>query len=293
MGMRVDRWRWLTAVAGAGRKRRSRGREASGRPVVAMFACSTALVCMPAPASAMSGGNNAGATAAYLRAAEVFARAQAANLGASVAAMEKQVSGIASGCPSVLAGAPKGAQLSAVSGEIASAALFSSIAPDRTAILAFAGKVAALHWSDAGVAKLVREVVAEERATAKLALPDVCTDLSAWKTSGYHTLPSSTMGQTCSGKLTLHVRHLVREKDGKKIPRVTTIASATFSIDAGTRFAASVHLNNMGRRLLNAGHGRLAANLQLERELEPTQTANVHILEGGGKKNASCDSRAS
>ncbi|HXC23643.1 MAG TPA: hypothetical protein VNU28_03575 [Solirubrobacteraceae bacterium] len=167
---------------------------ASVRLLVGVVACLTVLAFASVLAGATSGRSNAGATGAYLRAADAFARAQAANVGASVAAMEKEASGIASGCPSVLAGAPKGAQLGVLGGEIASAVLFSSLAPDRKAILAFVGKVGALHWSDGTVAKLVRELAAEERASAQLALPDVCADLSAWKASGYRTLPSSTTG---------------------------------------------------------------------------------------------------
>jgi hypothetical protein len=94
--------------------------------------------------------------------------------------------------PVGVGGCAKGAQFSALGGEIASTVLFSSVAPDRKAMLAFAGKVGALHWSDATIAKLVRDVVGEERATAKLVLPDVCADLGEWKTSGYHTLSSGT-----------------------------------------------------------------------------------------------------
>jgi hypothetical protein len=133
-----------------------------------------------------------GATGVYLRAAVVFARAQAANVGASVAAMETQVSGIASGCPGALTVAPKGPQLAALKGEIAAAVLFSAIAPDRSVTLAFVSKIDALHWSSGTVATLVRELAAEERASAKLVLPNICLDLESWKTSGYHTLPSST-----------------------------------------------------------------------------------------------------
>jgi hypothetical protein len=101
---------------------------------------------------------------------------------------------MAAGCPSVLVGAPMGAQLSALGAEVALAVLFSSVAPDRSAALAFAKKITALHWSNHAVAKLVRALAAEERAAVRLALPNVCADLVSWKMSGYSTLPASTVG---------------------------------------------------------------------------------------------------
>jgi hypothetical protein len=48
-----------------------------------------------------------------------------------------------------------------------------------------------LRWSDRRLTRLVRAEVAEERAIATLALPDVCADIAAWKASGYAALPQS------------------------------------------------------------------------------------------------------
>jgi hypothetical protein len=129
----------------------------------------------------------------YLRAAEAFARVQAANVAASVAVMEKGAARIAAGCPSILVGAPQGGQLSELEGELAAAVLFSAAGPNRRAMLSFASKVDALHWSNRRIARLVRSLAAEERATAKLTLPNVCADIRVWTASGYHTLSASTL----------------------------------------------------------------------------------------------------
>ncbi len=151
-------------------------------------------MCCTVPATVMAARSDVNATVAYLRAADAFARAQTANVSVSVAAMEREASGIATGCPSVLVGAPKGDQLSALGTEVASSVLFSSVVPDRKAMLAFAGKIGTLHWSNQMVAKLMRAVVTEERVTAKLVMPDVCADLNEWRASGYSTLSMSTTG---------------------------------------------------------------------------------------------------
>jgi hypothetical protein len=180
-------------VSNTGRWSRSARCGALARLVAAVYMCLIVLICVSARANASPAQSDVGATNTYLRAAEVFAHAQEMNMGASATAMEKQVTGIVSGCPSVLVGAPKGSQFSVLTGEIASTVLFSFITPDRTAISAFTGRVENLHWSNRKIAKLVKSVIAEERAAAKLVLPDVCADLSEWKASGYQTLSLSTM----------------------------------------------------------------------------------------------------
>jgi len=152
--------------------------------------CACACLSLPVGAAAASG--DAVSTAVYLRAATGFARAQTVNLNASAAAMNHEASGIAMGCPLVLVGAPKSVQFIAVAAEVYSAVLYAGAVPDRMAALAFSGKIAALHWGNRGVAKLVRALASEERATVKLVMPNVCADLIEWKTSGYRTLSSGT-----------------------------------------------------------------------------------------------------
>lgn len=165
----------------------------SSRLAGGVVLCFALCVCGTAATTVAAAQGDAGATAVYLRAADAFARVQAANVKPSVAVMEEEAARIASGCPAVLVGAPKGGQFSLLGAEIVSAVLFSSAAPDRTAMLAFVGKIDALHWNNQTVAKLVRAVAAEERATAKLVLPDVCSDLNEWTSSGYRTLSPSTV----------------------------------------------------------------------------------------------------
>jgi hypothetical protein len=176
-----------------------RWRVPGGRNVVttgrvrSLLVAACAWACLSVPSGAIAATGDAASTAAFLHASNAFAQAQTANLNASVAAMEREASGMATGCPSVLAGAPKGAQLSALGAEVLAAVLFSFVAPDRSATIAFVKKIAALHWSSQAVAELVRALAAEERAVAKLVVPNVCADLVAWKTSGYSTLPSSAV----------------------------------------------------------------------------------------------------
>jgi hypothetical protein len=192
-------WAGLWGLAGqalgaSGRQVFARRDVGSSRLTGGLLVCATLCVCGAAPAQAVAARGNAGATATYLRAADALARVQLANVAASVAAMEREASSIASGCTAALASAPKGAQFSDLGGEIAASLLFSSIAPDRAAMLVFAEKADALHWSDRKLAGLVKGFALEEQAAAKLVLPDVCADLTEWKASDYNTLSASTTG---------------------------------------------------------------------------------------------------
>lgn len=77
-------------------------------------------------------------------------------------------------------------------GEEMSMTLFhASVAPQRVMRLRFARAVARLSWSNHKLTQLVRAQASEEATFVAVALPDVCTDIEAWKASGYATLPQS------------------------------------------------------------------------------------------------------
>jgi hypothetical protein len=131
-------------------------------------------------------------TSAYLNAQHTFARAVENQVAASVAATEAEATGIAHGCPSSLAGAPHRKQFEELAEETVAAVLFAGSKPDASAALTFVKTILRLHWSNHKIARLMQLLVAEERATVALVLPDVCTDIEAWVRSDYHTLSQGT-----------------------------------------------------------------------------------------------------
>jgi hypothetical protein len=255
----------------------SGSRSRDGRSVVATGCVWGLLVavctcgCLSVPAGAMAATGDAASTAAFLHAANAFAQAQTANLSASTAAMEREASGMTTGCPSVLVGAPKGVQLSALAAEVVSAVLFSSVVPDRSSTLAFTRKIAALHWSDRTVAKFVRALAAEERAAVGLALPNVCADLVTWKTSGYKTLPSSTVAFL---KVVEGIGNVTKGHDGKEesLEKIVFGRLRPYETPSDRQLAKRVQrLNEVGAKHLLSGYEKALSPLGKTLGLEPSE----------------------
>jgi hypothetical protein len=86
--------------------------------------------------------------------------------------------------------------------------------------------------------------------------------------------------ESCEGVLTLSVHESARGKDGKRISRVVTVGSATFSIASGKVASVTIHLTAAGRALLIRDHGRLEANLRIvENAPRSTVIKKVHLVE--------------
>jgi hypothetical protein len=147
--------------------------------------------CVPAHALASVHADDAAATHAYLRTDDAYDRSEYAEVGVSVAAIEARASEIGGECSSVLTYAPRDTAFGELGEEASTTAFFGGTASERSMRLRFAQAIEHLRWSDRRLTRLVRAEVAEERAIATLALPDVCADIVAWKTSGYAALPQS------------------------------------------------------------------------------------------------------
>ncbi len=89
---------------------------------------------------------------------------------------------------------------------------------------------------------------------------------------------------TCAGKLTL----TVMTKGGSRQPKAKLVGTGAFSLALGKVGIVRVRLNEAGRALLNAGHGRLSARLAIL-ELFPgpsqAQTETVHLAREARSSN--------
>jgi hypothetical protein len=65
--------------------------------------------------------------------------------------------------------------------------------PGASAAASFARAVSKLKWSNASLTRAVRAYARQGLTEVHTPLPDVCSDLRAWKASGYTTLPPSTV----------------------------------------------------------------------------------------------------
>jgi hypothetical protein len=157
-----------------------------------VLACVGSLF-VSAPALAAGRAGDVAATQAYLRASEVYERSASAELGADVAEVETRESEIAGACPSALTYAPRDSAFGEIGDEASTTLFDADVATMSVARLAFARTIDRLSWSDRRLTRLVRGLAAEEVAGVRLALPDVCADIEAWKASAYATLPQSSI----------------------------------------------------------------------------------------------------
>jgi hypothetical protein len=159
--------------------------------LVAMLAC----MCMPARAPA-AGPHDVRATSAYLAASALIAHSESRVLATMVAAIEARANAIAGTCPGALAFAPRDAAFGEVEEELGQTLFFAGTAPLRTELLRLARSIGGLRWGERRLTRLVRARTVEERTDAMLVLPDVCTQIEAWRASAYATVPQSVNGFT-------------------------------------------------------------------------------------------------
>jgi hypothetical protein len=162
-----------------------------GGSILGITCVASACLAAPAPALAGSSVNNAAATRVYIRADEAFWLTAYPEVGARIAAIEARESEVAGQCPSALTYAPRDAAFQELGEEMGAVEWYAGVVPMRQTLLRLARAIDGLSWSNHRLTRLVRSEVAEERADAMLILPEVCSEIEAWKASAYATLPPS------------------------------------------------------------------------------------------------------
>jgi phosphodiesterase/alkaline phosphatase D-like protein len=127
-------------------------------------------------------------------------------------------------------------------------------------------------------------LVTPKTATCRVSLASASVVTQAGGMAAIKLIWTGTAASTCSGKLTL----TVKTKGKSKRSKPTLIATGNFSLPLGKTQIARVKLNEAGRALLNAGHGRLSANLailELFPDPSPAQTETVHLAREARSSN--------
>ncbi len=158
---------------------------------VATLACAV-CACLLTPPSALAGANDVAATRAYLRASYAYDRAIDREAAVDAAAVRARAGQIAGECPSALTYAPRDAAFRELGEEITATLYGAREASTHSQALGFAGAIGHLRWSDRRLTRLVHAQAAGERASATIALPDICGDIAGWKASAYATLPPAS-----------------------------------------------------------------------------------------------------
>ena len=131
------------------------------------------------------------ATLVYLRAEIHIEHAVMTNMPASRAAVAALQRRVQSGCPNVLAHAPRSKQLADTTVAVYLSAFATVLHPDRETLEGALARIEPLRWSNGRLMRLVAQQRRLEQAEALRHEPDLCTAAREWAASSYQRLPAS------------------------------------------------------------------------------------------------------
>jgi hypothetical protein len=159
---------------------------------ISILATGLALAIAPTPALAGARARNVAATKAYIQADYALVHTARTNMKAGEAALEELRSKLGAECPMAAMASPENEAAEKLSNEVIGAMSTVFIRADVQAVGDFANTVGSLHWSNQKLTRKVSSYAAKLKALTVLEMPNVCGDVKAWATSGYHTLTAST-----------------------------------------------------------------------------------------------------
>lgn len=133
------------------------------------------------------------ATREYVKADYALVRVARSHLVHSEHAPLEVLAQVRRECPMAAAASPQDSESTDLSNEVIGAMVLGAASPDRSAIRAFVAKANSLHWGNARVTKTVHAYTAKLKTLLALPAPHLCTDIAAWKASGFHQLAPSTV----------------------------------------------------------------------------------------------------
>jgi hypothetical protein len=136
--------------------------------------------------------SDAHATLSYLKAYDRFLRDSRAGLPGARVSADAYVKQVATGCPNVLANAPRGKALERLVSEAFTGLVVAFIRPLEPRVIALAAAVEKLRWGNRELTRLVSLAAARARAGAAVSPPPLCSDLLTWARSAYKDLPATT-----------------------------------------------------------------------------------------------------
>jgi hypothetical protein len=145
------------------------------------------------PANALAAGGDSAATASYVRANFALVSSAHAKRGAAEAALQSLLARVRRECPQLVAGSPQNEASEKLTAELIGSMHLVALKPLASAIGVYAKAAARLRWSNPRLTRAVRSYARELLAQSQLAIPDFCGELRTWKSSGYATLPATTL----------------------------------------------------------------------------------------------------
>ncbi len=152
-----------------------------------------AVLAPAAQTAAARSAADVAATQALARATNTLVTAAHPDLSRGLAAVKSYVSSTTAQCPAVAARSPQNHDSEQLDNEVAGALTVTGYHTAAAPIAAFARAVKGLRWSNSKLTRAVHTFATKLVGLSTLAVPDLCTDIGAWVSSGYATLPASTV----------------------------------------------------------------------------------------------------
>ena len=153
----------------------------------------TTFVFGVAPATAVATPQDTTSTHAYIRANYALNRATQARVKAAQASIEATIHKLGQECPKLGVGSPQNEESQHLSYEVVVALWSASYATDAGPIHAFVRTVRHLHWSNPKLTHMTQHYATDLQNLASLQKPNVCGDVTAWKETGFKTVPTTSI----------------------------------------------------------------------------------------------------
>jgi hypothetical protein len=160
---------------------------------LALGVSSAVLALGLAPARALATSQDVASTHAYIAMNFAFARASEARVKTGQASIARLNRKLHRECRDVGAGSPQNEEAEKLSYEAAGALWSVSYGADAGPIHAFAQAVRPLRWSNSKLTRIAQGYAKSLQELATLPMPNLCGDVRAWSTSGFQTVPATTI----------------------------------------------------------------------------------------------------
>jgi hypothetical protein len=158
-----------------------------------LIASLSLLALAVVPAQALGAGGDVAATASYVRANYALVASAHAKQRSSEAALQSLLARVRRECPQLVAGSPQNEASEKLTFELVGAMHLVALKPLAGAIGGYARAAARLRWSNPALTRMVHTYARQLLAQSKLAVPDFCGELRAWKSAGYDAPPAGTL----------------------------------------------------------------------------------------------------
>jgi hypothetical protein len=148
------------------------------------------LGCAGTAATAVLRPTDVASTHAFLTARSARARSINLEVHSRGAAIGHYVANAGLRCRGIAASAPRGTEFYRLNYDALAATEIRMEQANARTLTRFAERTSGLRWSQAFLTRLVRRLVGEERALARVAPLDVCAMFAAWARGGYRAIPS-------------------------------------------------------------------------------------------------------